>query len=121
EVTANGRARAWVNGTPVTAAVLAEIGRLLANLHGQHEAQTLLDPDAQRQILDAFGGPTEQASQLRAAYDALSTVRREIQTLESRRADAERRADYLRHVTEEIDTARLAAGEGQGLGGEDSA
>jgi DNA repair protein RecN (Recombination protein N) len=115
EVSANGRARAWVNGTTVTAGVLAEIGRLLVNLHGQHEAQTLLDIDAQRQILDAFGGATEQATQVRAAYDALVAVRRDIQTLESRRADAERRADYLRHVTQEIEAARLIAGEEERL------
>jgi len=115
EVSANGRARAWVNGTTVTAGVLAEIGRLLVNLHGQHEAQTLLDVDAQRQILDAFGGATEQASRVRALYDALATVRRDIQTLETRRADAERRADYLRHVTHEIDAARLVDGEEERL------
>ena len=42
EVT-SGRTRAWINGTSVNAAILAEIGRLLVNLHGQHEAQTLLD------------------------------------------------------------------------------
>jgi DNA repair protein RecN (Recombination protein N) len=115
EVSANGRARAWVNGSTVTAAVLAEIGRLLVNLHGQHEAQTLLDVDAQRQILDAFGGATDQAAQVRTAYDALASVRRDMQTLESRRADAERRADYLRHVTQEIEAARLTAGEDERL------
>jgi len=115
EVSANGRARAWVNGTTVTAGVLAEIGRLLVNLHGQHEAQTLLDVDAQRQILDAFGGATEQASRVRALYDALVTVRRDIHALETRRADAERRADYLRHVTQEIDAARLVDGEEERL------
>ena len=115
EVSANGRARAWVNGTTVTAGVLAEIGRLLVNLHGQHEAQTLLDVDAQRQILDAFGGATEQASRVRSAYDALVAVRRDIQMLETRRADAERRADYLRHVSQEIDAARLVAGEEERL------
>jgi DNA repair protein RecN (Recombination protein N) len=115
EVAASGRARAWVNGTTVTAAVLAEIGRLLVNLHGQHEAQTLLDSEAQRLILDAFGGATEQATQLRAAYDALAAVRKEIQTLETRRADAERRADYLRHVVSEIDAARLTPGEDERL------
>jgi len=114
-VSANGRARAWVNGTTVTAGVLAEIGRLLVNLHGQHEAQTLLDVDAQRQILDAFGGATEQASRVRSAYDALVAVRRDIQMLETRRADAERRADYLRHVSQEIDAARLVAGEEERL------
>jgi DNA repair protein RecN (Recombination protein N) len=115
EVNATGRARAWVNGTTVTAAVLAEVGRLLVNLHGQHEAQTLLDTDAQRQILDAFGGATEQASQLRVAHEALCAVRRDIQTLESRRSEAERRADYLRHVSQEIDAAQLVAGEDERL------
>jgi DNA repair protein RecN (Recombination protein N) len=115
EINANGRARAWVNGTTVTAGVLADIGRLLVNLHGQHEAQTLLDPDAQRQILDAFGTATENAAQVRNAYDALTSVRREIQTLETRRADAERRADYLRHVVQEIDGAQLVAGEDERL------
>src|SRR4051812_7622275 len=39
----SGRGRAWINGTPVNAGLLAEVGRLLVNLHGQHEAQTLLD------------------------------------------------------------------------------
>jgi DNA repair protein RecN (Recombination protein N) len=115
EVNATGRARAWVNGTTVTAAVLAEVGRLLVNLHGQHEAQTLLDADAQRQILDAFGGATEQAAQLRGAYETLCAVRRDIQMLESRRDEAERRADYLRHVSQEVDAAHLAAGEEERL------
>ena len=115
EIAASGRARAWVNGTTVTAGVLAEIGRLLVNLHGQHEAQTLLDPEAQRSILDAFGGAADQATAMRAVHDTLATVRKEIQTLESRRADAERRADYLRHVVNEIDAARLISGEEERL------
>src|SRR5881227_888300 len=62
---AAGRARAWINGTTVNASILAEVGRLLVNLHGQHEAQTLLDPDAQRRILDAFAGASEQAATVR--------------------------------------------------------
>ena len=111
EIVATGRARAWVNGTTVTAAVLAEVGRLLVNLHGQHEAQTLLDPDSQRRILDAFGGGTERAAKVREAYDGLSGVRREIADLSSRRTEAERRADYLRHVVREIEDARLVTGE----------
>src|SRR5882757_9611119 len=62
EISAAGRARAWVNGTTVSAALLAEVGRLLVNLHGQHEAQSLLDADAQRRILDAFAGATDAAT-----------------------------------------------------------
>jgi DNA repair protein RecN (Recombination protein N) len=111
EIAGAGRARAWVNGTTVSAAILAEVGRLLVNLHGQHEAQTLLDPDAQRRILDAFAGATESASAVRDGYDALAHLRREIADLQRRRADAEKRADYLRHVVQEIETAKLTDGE----------
>src|SRR5436309_4775252 len=67
EIAAAGRARAWVNGSTVSATILAEIGRLLVNLHGQHEAQTLLDAEAQRRILDAFAGSTELADRVRDA------------------------------------------------------
>jgi DNA repair protein RecN (Recombination protein N) len=67
EIAAGGRTRAWVNGTAVTAGVLAEVGRLLVSLHGQHEAQTLLDTDSQRHILDAFGGANAHAERVREA------------------------------------------------------
>lgn len=111
EIAANGRGRAWINGATVTATVLAEIGRQLVNLHGQHDAQTLLDGESQRRILDAFGGAEPQATTLRATHGVLSGVRREIASLSSRRADAEKRADYLRHVAKEIEDARLSPGE----------
>ncbi len=111
EIATGGRGRAWINGAPVTATVLAEIGRQLVNLHGQHDAQTLLDGESQRRILDAFGGAETLADQVRRTYGELSTVRREITTLTARRAEAEKRADYLRHVAKEIEDARLSPGE----------
>ncbi|HVB30045.1 MAG TPA: DNA repair protein RecN [Gemmatimonadaceae bacterium] len=108
---AAGRARAWVNGSTVTTGVLAEIGRLLVNLHGQHEAQALLDAEAQRAILDAFGGAAGDAAAARDAFAAVRDVRHEIADLEQRTAAAQKRADYLRHVAQEIDDARLVDGE----------
>jgi DNA repair protein RecN (Recombination protein N) len=111
EISSAGRGRAWANGSPVTATVLGEIGRMLVNLHGQHEAQALLDTESQRSILDEFGGAARQATVVRTAHSELSSVRREISTLTSRRSDAERRADYLRHVVREIEDAKPTAGE----------
>ena len=111
EISAAGRGRAWANGSPVTATVLGEIGRALVNLHGQHEAQTLLDTDSQRAILDEFGGAAERAAEVAEAYAELSDIRREMSQLSSRRSDAERRADYLRHVVREIEEAKLSSGE----------
>src|SRR5215831_7775460 len=118
---AAGRTRAWINATPVSATMLAEVGRLLVNLHGQHEAQTLLDPDAQRRILDAFAGAADLAAGVRAAHETLAEVVRDIADLSKRRAEAERRADYLRHVVREIaDELRgLASGLASALDGDD--
>jgi DNA repair protein RecN (Recombination protein N) len=107
EIALNGRGRAWINGATVTATVLAEIGRQLVNLHGQHDAQTLLDSESQREILDAFGGASDQAALVRTIYGELSGVRRQIASLQSRRAEAEKRADYLRHVAKEIEAAAV--------------
>src|SRR5690349_22899196 len=78
EISATGRGRAWANGTPVTATVLGEIGRALVNLHGQHEAQTLLDGESQRRILDTFGGSTAQAETVAASHSEVSRLKREI-------------------------------------------
>jgi len=111
EIASSGRGRAWINGAPVTATVLAEIGRQLVNLHGQHDAQTLLDPDSQREILDAFGAAETQAALVRNTFHELASVRREISALSARRAEAEKRADYLRHVAREIEDARVSPGE----------
>ena len=111
EIATNGRGRAWINGTTVTATVLAEIGRLLVNLHGQHDAQTLLDNESQRRILDAFGTAESQAAAVRKTFGELSSVRRDIANLSTRRAEAEKRADYLRHVAQEVEEAKLSPGE----------
>ena len=111
EIASSGRTRAWVNGSAVSATLLADIGRHLVNLHGQHEAQALLDPESQRHILDVFAGATEIAAQTQAASEELSAARREIADLQRRKAEAERRADYLRHVAKEIEDAKLIDGE----------
>ncbi len=111
EIVSSGRTRAWINSATTTAAVLAEIGRALVSLHGQHEAQTLLDEESQRAIVDAFGAATAVAARVRAAHEEVLTIAREIQSLSARKAEAERRADYLRHLVSEIDEAQLKAGE----------
>jgi len=111
EIASSGRTRAWVNGSAVSATLLAEIGRHLVNLHGQHEAQTLIDADSQRRILDIFASASEVAAQVQAAHEELSRARRDIADLLRRKAEAERRADYLRHVAKEIEDAKLTEGE----------
>ena len=53
---AQGRSRAWINGRPATLAQLAALGEALLDLHGQHAHQALAGAEAQRVLLDEFGG-----------------------------------------------------------------
>jgi DNA repair protein RecN (Recombination protein N) len=115
EVAAEGRSRAWVNGSPTTASMLGELGRALVDLHGQHEHQTLLKRDEQRAILDAYAGADDLASKVGAAHRAVLALRREMDALEERRRAASERADFLRFTAEEIEKAALKPDEEEGL------
>ena len=112
---AGGRARAWVNGSPVTATVLAEIGRALVNVHGQHEAQALLQPEAQLHILDAFGDAVGEHAAVGEAHRRLGEARAAIAALAARRDEAAKRADWLAHVAKEIGDGALKDGEDERL------
>ncbi len=111
EVAVEGRNRAWVNGSATTAAFLGTLGRLLIDLHGQHESQTLLAPDAQRAILDAFGGAEAEAVTVRDAHARARAARAALEELEARRREAEQRVDLLRFQAEEIERAAIELGE----------
>jgi DNA repair protein RecN (Recombination protein N) len=118
EVAVDGRSRAWVNGSPTTIGVLARFGSLLVDLHGQYETQSLLHAEAQREILDAFGTAEGERAALQEAHATVEALRSEEAALVARRDEVRRRADYLRHVQQEIDQARLRSGEDQELDGE---
>ena len=115
EVSSEGRSRAWVNGSPTTAAVLAQLGALLVDLHGQHETQSLLHAEAQREILDAFAHAEPEKTAVAEAHVAVSKLRAEESGLAARRDEVRRRADYLRHVVGEIDGAKIKPGEDETL------
>jgi DNA repair protein RecN (Recombination protein N) len=79
-VDAQGKSRAWINGSPATATQLREIADLLVDIHGQHAWQSLTRPDAVRGLLDAYAGLSTQALVLawqgwRGAHKALLDAR----------------------------------------------
>lgn len=115
EVAVEGRNRAWVNGSASTASLVGELGTGLVDLHGQHEHQALLRADAQRAILDAYGGQTDLATELGAAHGELAGVSRRLDEIEARRREIEQRADFLRFQLQEIEKAELEEDEEQAL------
>ena len=75
-IDAGGRSRAYINGTPATAAQLRELGDFLADIHGQHAHQALLRADAQRQRLDTHAGLTPLAREVGGLWRDWQAARR---------------------------------------------
>src|SRR6266566_3588945 len=115
EVLREGKSRAWVNGSPTTIGVLAEIGALLVDLHGQHETQSLLRPDAQRDMLDAFAGADVERAAVRDAHERWQGLVERERALLAKQDEVRRKADYLRHVVQEIERAAPKHGEDEQL------
>ena len=118
EIGSNGRSRAWINGSPVTAAVLAEVGARLVSVLGQHDSRQLVDAEHQRDVLDAFIDALDIRARVAEAFAQLGALRSRERELELRRQDAAKRADYLRFVAREIDEANPVVGEDETLDGE---
>lgn len=113
EVTAAGRSRCRINGRLTTVATLAEIGRLLVDIHGQHAHQSLLNPENHLAWLDAAAGA--EVAQLKKEVQELwqrwhSMAQRLARWNEEVRERARRR-DLLQFQVEEIDEAGLVPGE----------
>jgi len=115
EVAAEGRHRAWVNGAAATATLVGELGRMLVDLHGQHEHQALLRPDEQRRVLDAYAGGSGLAAEVQEAWSRARSAGQRLTELDERARELARRADYLRFQVAEIEAAGLRAGEDEEL------
>jgi DNA repair protein RecN (Recombination protein N) len=75
-VTSNGRSRSYINGVPQPAQALRELGERLVDIHGQHEHQSLLRRETQRQLLDDYAGHQALVAELDAHYQTWSRLRR---------------------------------------------
>ncbi len=104
-VPATGRSRAQVDGLMATAAELAELGRALVDLHGQHAHQSLLHPATQRAALDAFG--RVDLAPLLAARRRLGYIDEVLAELGGDERARAREIDLLRHQVAELEAAAL--------------
>ena len=115
EISGEGRSRAWVNGSPTTVGTLTQLGASLVDLHGQHETQSLLKSDAQRDILDLYATAAVERAAVRDAHTRLRELEQREESLLGKRDEVQRKADYLRHVVDEISHAAPRVGETEAL------
>ena len=107
EVATGGRSTARVNGRAVPISVLARIGELLIDIHGQSEHLSLFRVDEHVDLLDRYAGNGRLRSELAALVGELRRLRRERDELQAAQVDAARRLDLLRYQVEEISAAEL--------------
>src|SRR5688500_14105388 len=106
ELTNQGRSRAFINGALATAAALRDLSERLVELHGQHEHQALLDPLTHLPLLDAYAALDPQAVQVAAAWDAVRSLRGQ---LDRSKMDAREKAARLELIAFQLGEIEKAA------------
>lgn len=100
--TADGRTRVFVNDQPSSVALMRDLGRVLVEIHGQHDDRALVDSAAHRTLLDAFGGHAGAAAETAEAWKAWRATEQELARHRARVEAAAREADYLRASVSEL-------------------
>ena len=114
-ITANGKSRAWINGTPCNLGMLRQLGEQLVDIHGQHEHQSLMKKDMQRQMLDDYAENLQQRERTANAYNNWKTLHKKLERLSSQNSDHQAKLDLLRFQTQELDELQLTENESQQL------
>jgi len=112
---ADGRSRAFVNDIGVSVQLLRQVGQALVEIHGQHDDRALIDPSGHRDLVDAFGGLTSDASCVAEAYAAWQAAEVERARHENEIAASRANADYLSHALEELRQLDPEQGEEEAL------
>ncbi|HXV30424.1 MAG TPA: DNA repair protein RecN, partial [Sinorhizobium sp.] len=111
----DGRTKAFINDQPVSVQLMRQAGQTLVEIHGQHDDRALVDTDAHRALLDAFGGTNEAAEAVAALYRAWKDAERALKKHREKVEAAAREADYLRSSVEELEALSPRDGEEEEL------
>ena len=110
-ISADGRSRGYINGRTAPLQLLRELGEMLVDIHGQHEHQSLLRRDMQRQLLDEYAGNDEQLTGLAALHHDWRTLRDKLEQLQQANRDRDSRLGLLSYQVQELEALGLTAGE----------
>ncbi len=117
-LSSSGKNKVYINGSLANLTTLSALGANLADIHGQHEHQSLLALDRQMDMLDSFGGLESIREAVSQSYYRLLDVRKELAALEMGERDRAQREDMLRFQKNEIEAAMLKPGEDAELANE---
>ncbi len=118
EIQAGGKSRAFLGSRPVAVALLRELAPLLGDIHGQHDQQSLFQPDVQREMLDAFADNSALLADVAEVYRQWRAVGAELEELERSEQEKLRLLDLWTFQRREIESAAPQPGEDAALEGE---
>lgn len=111
----DGRSRAYVNSTPVNLQVIRELAEMLIDIHGQHEHQSIMKSNVQRQLLDDYANHSPLLESVSNIYVELKLTEDLLQRLQETSNEQNDRLDLLRFQTHELDALALEEDEYQRL------
>ncbi|XWY22437.1 DNA repair protein RecN [Bisgaard Taxon 45] len=107
----DGRSKAFINGIPVSASQLKELGQYLVHINGQHASQLLLKPEYQLQLLDRFCGHPSLLQQMQTDYQAWKNLQYQVHTFKQQVSENEAKKQLLQYQVEELDAFNLRENE----------
>ena len=110
-INADGRSKAFINSTPVSASQLKEIGQHLIHINGQHASQLLLKNDYQLQLVDTFAHHNDLLAQMREDYRVWKNLQMQIKHFQQKVAENEAKKQLLQYQVEELDEFALRPNE----------
>lgn len=111
----DGRSVTKYNGRAIPLSLQREAGRLLINIHGQHESHSLLSPAAHIGYLDNYANTAELLAEYREYYNAMQDAAHRADALKKGEREKEQRIDMLRFQINDIDSAKLVPDEEEKL------
>lgn len=110
-ITSSGKSRAWINGSPANLTMLRQLGEQVVDIHGQHEHQSLMKKEAQRQMLDDYGNHAKLLKTLNEDYKKWKVLNDKLDTLQNQNSDHQAQIDLLSFQTQELEALELVENE----------
>ena len=114
-ITAEGRSRAYINGSPATLSDCADLGQLLVDIHTQHAHQSLLRRPIQRSLLDTYAGAETLIVEVSETAQRWRVLQEEYSRLAGQTEESDARRALLTYQIEELEVLNPQPGELEAL------
>lgn len=115
EISTDGKSRAFINDTPVTLAVMKQIGERLIDIHSQHATLEVNDPAFQLSVVDTLAGHQQLLTDYRNKFKQYKQQQQLLTELQTKAADARNKQDYEQFLFDELENANLRIDEQEKL------